>query len=331
MDSAALEQLLSSPDLPPVVYQLIQDPAAILMAAALLEMWLPLPRAWRAARLTPLFNALGSKVNRPQRSSSERYFAGILLPLLILGVVLFLTLLLFTLAGFEVWLSFVLLILLLELNPQERLALQLKKLLTQGQKQKAKELLTSQVLRDTTPLSAMGTAKAGCECIALRLFSGWFAVIVWYLILGIEGAVLMQTVFVLNTAFNVKLAANRSFGLGIRRILQAMLLLPALVYGLLHLLNLRGFKQFKAGFAGMQNCAAAPCSGFMLSLTAYLLHLSLGGPRYYEGTLVRYSPTGGEHNPMPQDLLRVLQHVRFYGFLLIGIALAVNIALAAET
>ncbi len=307
---------------------LIALPSFILMAAALIEMWLPLPRSWRLSRLLPLFQALGNKVNRPERQSAERYFAGILLPLLLSGVLLFLLLLLLTLAGFEIWLSLVLLILLLELQPHERLATSLNRLLRKGDLKTARKVLQPYVLRDTAPLSELGIIKAGCECLCLRLFSSWFAVLTWYLILDIEGAFIMQCVFVLNSAFNAKLPQNSHFGLGSRRVLQAMLLPPALLYALLHLFNMRGFAQIRAGLTGARSCTAAPCSGFILSLSACSLNISLGGPRYYAGNLQRFARLGGRLEPQRPALIRMLSHLRFYGFLLICLSFALKIALS---
>ena len=139
----------------------------------------------------------------------------------------------------------------------------------------------------------------------------------------------MQSVFVLNTAFNVKKTRNQHFGLGIRRILQAMLLPPVCLYALLHLLNLRGLAQIKSGFRSLKACPAAPCSGFVLGLTAWVLNIELGGPRYYDDTLVRYAKVGTTRLPQSDDILHVLHHLRFYGFLLICLSLTVKITLAA--
>lgn len=78
---------------------LLLMPGAMLLMAVLIEMFVPLPKFLRLASIIPACQGLARKVNRPERKSSERYFAGILLPMIIILGTIFLSLLLLTLAG----------------------------------------------------------------------------------------------------------------------------------------------------------------------------------------------------------------------------------------
>lgn len=60
------------------------------------------------------------------------------------------------------------------------------------------------MLRDCSKLSLMGVCKANSEAVAVGLFANWFSVMVWYMLLGIEGALIMQMVAVMNRSLALK-------------------------------------------------------------------------------------------------------------------------------
>ena len=173
---------------------LMQEPSLILAIAVILEMFLPLGRRFKLDGLMGVFSALGRKVNRPSISAGQRAFAGFFLPTLIVSVLLFLVLTLDLVSGFDSILALVVLVLVLELKFPQDQSILVYRSLHEGFKDKAKEVLRPMVLRETHMLSSMGIAKATSESAILRIFSGWFAVMIWYFMMGIEGAVFMQTV-----------------------------------------------------------------------------------------------------------------------------------------
>lgn len=303
---------------------LLSLPGALLLMAVLLEMFVPLPKFLRLYSIIPACQGLAKKVNKPERKSSERYFAGILLPLIIILGTFFLSLLLLTLAGFDKLLTLILLTLMLTLHPVQQAAVKASRLLRRDNKEGARAVLTPLLLRDCSRLSAMGLAKAGAETVCLRLFAAWFAPMLRFLLVGFEGALLMQLVFILNCAFNVKLPQNAYFGLGSRRMLQVMLLPPAALFALLNIWRPHASAHIKLALSQSKACPNARVSSFVLSLCALTLKVSLGGPRCYQDELLRYARLGWSNQPgasTPSDMLHLL---RFSGLCLICIAFLIN-------
>lgn len=303
---------------------LFNEPSLILALALIIEMILPLPKSFKISALGPIFVSLSRKVNRPSSSDPQRSFAGFFLSLLILLVILFLVFTLDALSGFDNLVSLIVLIWVLDLKyPQDR-ALYVNRALHEGFKEKAKNLLSDLVLRETSMLSPMGIAKAACEGAILRIFSGWFSVIVWYFIAGIEGAVLMQTINLLSQSYNYKLRGNHHFGLFIFRMHQLMIAIPAallMVFLFVSKNPIRHIAHAKEGF----NSFPAPISGLVLGAVGGSLNISLGGPRYYQGTIMRLPKLGGEHNPDEQSILYAMRKIRMCGLLLLVVSVLIDL------
>ena len=303
---------------------LFNEPSLILALALIIEMIIPLPKGFKISALRPIFVGLSRKVNRPSSSDPQRSFAGFFLSLLILLVILFLVFTLDALSGFDNLVSLIVLIWVLDLKyPQDR-AIYVNRALHEGFKEKAKNLLSDLVLRETSMLSPMGIAKAACEGAILRIFSGWFSVIVWYFIAGIEGAVLMQTINLLSQSYNYKLRGNHHFGQFIFRMHQLMIAIPAallMVFLFVSKNPIRHIAHAKEGF----NSFPAPISGLVLGAVGGSLNISLGGPRYYQGTIMRLPKLGGEHNPDDQSILYAMRKIRMCGLLLLVVSVLIDL------
>lgn len=303
---------------------LMQEPTLILAIAVILEMILPLGKRFKLDGLMNVFIGLGRKVNRPGISDTQRAFAGFLLPTLILFFLLFLVTTLDVISGFDAIIALVVMVLVLELKfPQDRSIL-VYRALHEGFKDKAKDLLSTMVLRETNMLSPMGIAKAASESAILRIFSGWFAVMVWYLMLGIEGAVMMQTVNVLSRCYNYKLRGNYQFGRMIFRMQQILLFIPALVLMLCLLCSKSPWRHFITAKQAFSNYPAA-VSGMVLGAVGGALNISLGGPRYYQGYLMRLPSVGGEHSPDEQSILYSMRKIRMCGLILLVFAIIIDL------
>lgn len=303
---------------------LFNEPSLILALALIIEMILPLPKSFKISALGPIFVGLSRKVNRPSSSDPQRSFAGFFLSLLILLVILFLVFTLDALSGFDNLVSLIVLIWVLDLKfPQDR-ALYVNRALQEGFKEKAKNLLSDLVLRETSMLSPMGIAKAACEGAILRIFSGWFSVIVWYFIAGIEGAVLMQTINLLSQSYNYKLRGNHHFGQFIFRMHQLMIAIPAALLMVFLFVSKNPIKHIAHAKEGF-NSFPAPISGLVLGAVGGSLNISLGGPRYYQGHIMRLPKLGGEHNPDDQSILYAMRKIRMCGLLLLVVSVLIDL------
>lgn len=303
---------------------LLQEPVLILILAVIFEMLLPIPLRFKFSGLQPIFHRLGHKVNLPHSSNSQRAFAGFFLPLLLLifceGVVLFLDV--FT--EQDSIITLLVMVYLLELRYPQETACKISSALQKGNKEEARDLLYPYVLRDVSKLSSMGIAKAACESTILRITHGWFAVMVWYFIGGIEGAVLMQCCVVMSRAFNYKLPDNYLFGRVIFMLLELMLVIPALALGVLLMFSKNPLSPWVKGMHGMQ-VYPAPITGFILGAVGGALDLSLSGPRYYFGRLIRLPRVGGAQDPNGAEILRVMRKIRLSGILMLLVALVISL------
>lgn len=303
---------------------LFNEPSLILALALMIEMFVPLPKSFKLSGLEPIFVGLSRKVNRAGHSEKQRAFAGFFLPVLILSVLLFLVFTLDAISGFDNIIALIVLIWSLELKfPQDKAA-SVYKSLHGGNKEQAKSKLSELVLRETSMLSSMGISKAACEGAILRIFSGWFSVMVWFFIAGIEGAVLMQTLNVLSHAFNYKLKGNYHFGQTVFRMHQLMSAIPALVLMLFLFVSKNPVRHITCGKEGFNNFPA-PISGLVLGAIGGALNISLGGPRYYQGEVMRLAKVGGEHNPDDQSILYAMRKIRMCGLLLLVVSILIDL------
>ena len=292
----AWDQLFNQGQFDPWI--LIQEPALVLAVAVVLQMLIPIPKSLKLEGLAPIFTGLARKVNRPGISTSQRAFAGFILPTLILFV--------------------------LDLKFVQDRSVVVYRALHEGFKDKAKDLLSDIVLRETQPLSEMGIAKACSESAILRIFSGWFAVMVWYFIAGIEGATLMQTVNIMSRSFNYKLQGNYRFGKPIFIVHQTLLFIPAIVLMFVLVFSKNPIRHVVCGFDGFSRYPA-PVSGMVLGAVGGALNLTLGGPRYYQGEILRLPKVGGELNPDRQSILYSMRKIRMCGLILLVLSVIIDL------
>ena len=295
---------------------LVSEPSLVLALAVLIEMIIPLPKKLKLSGLSSVFAGLARKVNRTGFSNQQRAFAGVMLPTLMLTLDL--------IAGFDLLVALVVLVLVLELRFAQEGSVQVERALREGFKDKAKGLLAPMVLRETSMLSELGIAKACAESAILRIFSGWFAVMVWFLIAGLEGAVVMQTITILAREYNYKLRGNALFGKYIFRVQQIMLALPALILVPCLLISKKPLQALHCGKEGFKVYPAA-VSGFVLGAIGGALDLSLGGPRYYQGNVVRLPKVGGSNNPSRESILSAMRKIRMCGLILLVCAILIDL------
>lgn len=306
--------------------KLTETKTVILFLAMSVEMLLPLPRCCRLDVLLPIFRTMGRKVNLESNSPSQRYFAGIMTTLMLCAAVAGAVILVHSVAGFDSLIVLLLLPFVLESRECSRHTSSVCKLLKQGDKEQARQELSEVMLRECDRLSPMGCAKAASDYACIFMFKRWFCVMFWFLAAGIEGAVMMQLFNIISGEFSVKLERNSTFGLFPARCCELACLIPALLLGTLISFTWAPLRGLKGGIAGCK-CYPSPSCGFMLGSCGAVLNLSLGGPRYYEGSKCRYPRVGGTNDPAAASPMKILHRIRFWGILLVGLGVLAEIHL----
>ncbi|MGN0902343.1 MAG: cobalamin biosynthesis protein [Succinivibrio sp.] len=325
-----VEQILSAAgqasfsDIVSTFFDILQYPAVTLLVAMLLEIVLPIKNTLKPAALIPLFSKMASKVNREDNQPGQNVFSSIFLPFFVLSIALFalftikICLISHTLA------ALILLPLLLDSKSALKTALEVKRKLDADDKNTARGILQKVMLRDCSKLSELGINKALCEMVSLKLFINWFAVMVWYMIFDLEGAVIMQTVSVLSRAYSHKIKKNEVFGLFTYKLEQTLLIPPAIVFLILMLLSAHAFRIV---ICIKRHIKFYP--SFISSLVSDIMggyaDTSLGGPRVYEGNLIRITKVGTANEPTAKSPLKIYNKIRFTGILFTCICVLIKI------
>lgn len=302
------------------LFALLDHSAVVLLIAVLAELIIPIPSSLRLSRLKPLLKVLAARVNRDNNSSSQKIFAGIMLPTVVLLTAWALTVLIHACTGFDNLLALFILPLLLDSRNTLDAVWQTSYLLRHDEKNKARKVIARKLERECDKLSYMGISKACCEYASMALSCTWFAVIVWYLIAGLEGAVIMQLVAIMDQAFSSKKhLQNKEFASGIRRLEQFMLAPVAAMLLLMSLISLSPVAALRGAVGGLDS-HPAPMSGFIQGCLGGGCDLALGGPRCYQGQIVRLPRIGGERQPDASSPMQIARKIRRCGIFLCLIA-----------
>ena len=258
--------------------------AAIMVGAALLEALLPWPARFRPGATVPLLTRLGHKVYRPDGSPSQQRQAG-LLALLVVWVPCAAGLwAVRNLSLSEPLFDLLFLLLMLESRPLRELAQASRALATQETLVVARLQAASWLRRETGALSVMGLNKAVSETCVLRLVGQWAGPLVGFALAGVQGALLWRLAQLMNQAWSPKQAEFVHFGRAASALYQGLcapaILLLALPLALTRLRQLGSKLRLALRWP-------YPAMGGLLSLLAQSTGCRLGGPRYYQGQLVR--------------------------------------------
>lgn len=258
--------------------------AAIMVGAALLEALLPWPARFRPGATVPLLTRLGHKVYRPDGSPSQQRQAG-LLALLVVWVPCAAGLwAVRNLSLSEPLFDLLFLLLMLESRPLRELAQGSRALATQETLVVARLQAASWLRRETGALSVMGLNKAVSETCVLRLVGQWAGPLLGFALAGVQGALLWRLAQLMNQAWSPKQAEFVHFGRAASALYQGLcapaILLLALPLALTRLRQLGSKLRLALRWP-------YPTMGGLLSLLAQSTGCRLGGPRYYQGQLVR--------------------------------------------
>ncbi|MEE9710384.1 MULTISPECIES: cobalamin biosynthesis protein [Aeromonas] len=296
--------------------------AAIMVGATLLEALLPWPARFRPGATVPLLTRLGHKVYRPDGSPSQQRQAG-LLALLVVWVPCAAGLwAVRNLSLSEPLFDLLFLLLMLESRPLRELALASRALATQETLVVARFQAASWLRRETGALSVMGLNKAVSETCVLRLVGQWAGPLLGFALAGVQGALLWRLAQLMNQAWSPKQAEFVHFGRAASALYQGLcapaILLLALPLALTRLRQLGSKLRLALRWP-------YPAMGGLLSLLAQSTGCRLGGPRYYQGQLVRLPVFDEGAEPDATLPRRLLHRLLLIGWGWLGLSLLLTL------
>lgn len=296
--------------------------AAIMVGAALLEALLPWPARFRPGATVPLLTRLGHKVYRPDGSPSQQRQAG-LLALLVVWVPCAAGLwAVRNLSLSEPLFDLLFLLLMLESRPLRELAQASRALATQETLVVARLQAASWLRRETGALSVMGLNKAVSETCVLRLVGQWAGPLLGFALAGVQGALLWRLAQLMNQAWSPKQAEFVHFGRAASALYQGLcapaILLLALPLALTRLRQLGSKLRLALRWP-------YPAMGGLLSLLAQSTGCRLGGPRYYQGQLVRLPVFDEGAEPDATLPRRLLHRLLLIGWGWLGLSLLLTL------
>ena len=298
-------------------------PAAIMVGAALLEALLPRPDWLRLSASEPLLSRLGHRVHRPDGTPKAQWQAGILALIVVwlpcaagLWAVR-------NLALSEPLFDLLFLLLMLESRPLRTLSTACGALLKSDALPLARLQAAPWLKRETGKLSAMGLAKALCEAGSLRLLGGWAGPLLGFALGGVQGALLWRLAQLTQYAWSCKQPAFVQFGRPAAALHQGLAAPAALLLALPNL-----FPNVKEGMNALRSGLTRwphPAAGALLASLAHRCKLRLGGPRYYQGTLVRLPVLGDGDDPSWESPRRLLRRIQCIGWGWLALALLLTL------
>ena len=297
-------------------------PCSIMLLAFALESFIPIPKFLRLSSMHQNIVSLGHKVNKEDNTGQQNFLSGLFLSILTIVVALFLLEILSLISGNDIVVVVLVLTLLLEMGKYQKLSQLFFRVINKQDynfKDKARTLIDPELLRECDNLSVMGMSKALSESVAINTANRFFAILFWYSILSLEGAVFVYLVTVLTKAFNIKQKKYIPFGLSIYRINQAIFFLPnitiALMLAILSLHPLIFLNKVLHQIFKYPNLTTA----ILLSALGLSLNLKFSGPRFYNKEKVRFETLGGDNDPKIDSPLLCMRKIRLCGVIFIAL------------
>jgi len=280
-----------------------------IIAVLLLSFFVSLPKDLNPLSAVELiFKQIAKKVNLDDRSDSYKRLASILSLSLIYFPTIIITSQLYNVVYRPLTIELLLLFLLLSWHDKKQTYLGISHALQHRHLAQAKFKLTSVTQRQTKPLSAMGVSKATIESMVLQLCASWFAVIFWYALTGIYGAIFYRTVQICAQQWNAKKAEFTTLTSIPSFIYSAMLFPVHLLLSFTFSLYDEPIKNIPQKFKQSLHWHHFS-SGLMLASFALSMQLQLGGVRLYQDKKITYATLGSESSPAVNKINLSLQRI----------------------
>ncbi|WP_354625006.1 cobalamin biosynthesis protein [Psychromonas sp. MME2] len=256
-----------------------------------------------------MFQQIAKKVNLETRSDSYKRLASVLSICLIYLPTILIISQLYNVVYKPIIINVMLLFILLSWHDKSSAYKEIINALKHNKLAQAKYTLATLTERQTKPLSPLGVNKATIESMVLQLANSWFAVIFWYLLTGIYGALFYRTIQICAQQWNKK-----------REEFDALSTIPSLIYSLMlfpvHLLVSFTFALYDKPLENLPTKFKQSIhwhhfsSGLMLASFALSMHISLGGVRLYQTQKINYAALGNDISPTIESISLSLQRIR---------------------
>lgn len=280
-----------------------------LIGVALLSFFVSLPKDLNPLSAVELiFRQIAVKVNLDDRTDGYKRLASLLSISLIYFPSIIIISQLYNIVFQPIIIDIMMLFVLLSWHDKKLVYLQISEALKRNNLAQAKFKLNSLTERETKPLSLMGVNKATIESMVLQLAASWFAVIFWYMVTGIYGAIFYRTVQLCAQQWNAKQAKY-----------TALTTIPSFIYTVMlfpvHLLVSFTFSLYDKPLQNIPKKFKQSLhwhhfsSGLMLSSFALSMQLELGGVRLYQEQKITYATLGNTSAPAIDKIVLSLQRV----------------------
>ncbi|MEI6896132.1 MAG: cobalamin biosynthesis protein [Psychromonas sp.] len=280
-----------------------------IMSVALLSFFISLPKDLNPLSAVELiFKQIAVKVNLDTRSVSYKRLAGFLSICLIYIPTVLIISQLYNIIFRPITIDILILFILLSWHDKKIIYLQISHSLNKNNLAQAKFKLSTVVQRQTKPLSTMGVNKATIESMILQLSASWFAVLFWYMLLGIYGAIFYRLTHICAQQWNAK-NAEFSALTSIPSFINTAMLFPVhLLVSFTFSLYDRPLYNFTTRFK-QSLLWHHFSSGLMLASFALSMQLQLGGIRLYQDHKITFAELGSNDHPDINKIMQSLQRV----------------------
>ncbi|MCP5077168.1 MAG: adenosylcobinamide-phosphate synthase, partial [Psychromonas sp.] len=279
------------------------------MAVALLSFFVSLPKDLNPLSAVELiFKQIAVKVNLDERNDGYKRLASLLSICLIYLPTILIISQLYNIVFQPITIDILILFVLLSWHDKKLIYLQIIDALKRNNLAQAKFKLASLTERETKPLSLMGVNKATIESMVLQLCSSWFAVIFWYILTGIYGALFYRIVQICAQQWNAKKSE-----------FTALTTIPSFIYTVMlfpvHLLVSFTFSLYDKPLHNLPIKFKQSLlwhhfsSGLMLASFALSMQLELGGVRLYQQQKITYATLGNTAAPAVDKIELSLQRL----------------------
>lgn len=279
------------------------------MLAALCSFFFSLPQDLNPlSAFALIFQQIAKKINLPERTDGYKRLASIFAFTIIYSPIALITSQLYVVAFQPAAIDFIILFVLLSWHDKTSLFKLIIIDLKKNRLAEAKQKLSQLTLRETKPLSLIGTNKATIEAMVLQLANSWFSVVFWYLIGGIYAAFCYQLIAIMAQQWNYKLSIYQPLGEIPSLLIKLMQFPTHLILGFTFSLYDHPIRNLLGKFKQSLDWHHFS-SGLLLSSFAVSMHIQLGGVRIYAEEKTTYAHLGFNTSPSVKKVALSLRRI----------------------